>query len=56
MELQTLLTQRGYDVGKIDGTIGSQSIASIQAYQAANGLEPDGYPSADLLQHLRRGR
>lgn len=54
MELQTLLSQRGFDVGKIDGTIGSQSRAAILAYQAANGLEQNGYPSVDLLAHMRR--
>ncbi|WP_181706557.1 lytic murein transglycosylase [Chthonobacter rhizosphaerae] len=55
-ELQTLLARRGYDVGPIDGLIGTGTIESIRAYQAQAGLPADGSPSQELLDRLRTGR
>lgn len=52
-ELQRLLTARGFDTGGIDGRLGSNSIAAIEAYQRSAGLVPDGYASVDLLNRLR---
>ncbi|MBH0239453.1 lytic murein transglycosylase [Methylobrevis albus] len=52
-ELQSHLARRGYEVGAIDGKIGSGTVESIRAFQVATGLTPDGYPSDKLLQHLR---
>lgn len=54
-ELQQLLAKRGFDVGKIDGVIGAQSRDAIRAMQIKFGLPADGYPSAELLSHLRAG-
>ncbi len=54
-ELQRLLTAHGYDTGGVDGRIGPNTLSAVRAYQAAAGLTPDGYVSADLLARLRRG-
>ncbi|ODN70969.1 lytic murein transglycosylase [Methylobrevis pamukkalensis] len=53
-ELQARLNAKGYDVGSVDGKIGSGTIEGIKAYQISMGLVPDGYPSDKLLEHLRR--
>ncbi|RDE10486.1 lytic murein transglycosylase [Pelagibacterium lacus] len=52
-EIQRLLLARGYDVGTPDGIIGSKTRAGIIAFQRANGLLADGYPSSALLARLR---
>ncbi len=52
-ELQTRLTQAGYDTGGADGVVGKKTEAAISAYQAANGLQVTGTPSPDLLARLR---
>lgn len=54
-ELQRLLASRGFLNGKVDGIVGSGTRAAIRAYQRANGLEVDGYPSVVVLKHLQRG-
>lgn len=53
IELQTLLTRKGFDTQKIDGKIGPLTIAAVRSYQTANRLLPDGYASLSLLQKLR---
>jgi membrane-bound lytic murein transglycosylase B len=54
-ELQALLARRGYDVGGVDGKIGSATLQAIRAYQATAGLTVDGNPSMAVLESLRRG-
>ena len=54
-ELQTRLTQRGYDLqGKIDGVIGDKSREAITDFQGKAGLRPDGRASVSVLDALRR--
>ncbi|MCA0870583.1 lytic murein transglycosylase [Seohaeicola saemankumensis] len=53
-ELQERLTNAGFDTQKIDGKIGPLTIASVRAYQLANGMLPDGYASLRVLKSLRR--
>lgn len=53
-EVQTLLIQRGYDIGAVDGVIGSASRKAIQEVQPALGLAPDGRAGRKLLDALRR--
>lgn len=53
-EMQTLLNTLGFDVGTPDGIAGSRTRAALQAFQRANGLIPDGYPSRAALEGLRR--
>ena len=52
-ELQTRLTQAGFDTQSIDGRIGPNTVNAVRAYQLAQGLLPDGYASLKLLQRMR---
>lgn len=50
--IQQALKTRGYDPGPVDGVAGRRTYEAIRRYQAAAGLEVDGRPSPDLLDHL----
>ena len=50
--LQTLLQTRGYDVGKIDGVLGSGTREAVRQEQMRLGLPVDGWPTAELLARL----
>lgn len=52
-ELQTLLIGRGYDIGEVDGMIGSRTRDALKAVQAELGLEPDGRAGQKVLRVLR---
>jgi lytic murein transglycosylase len=52
-EIQTRLKDLGSSVEKIDGKIGSNTRHVIGAYQRANKLKVDCWPSDGLLTHLR---
>ncbi|WP_424930922.1 lytic murein transglycosylase [Amaricoccus macauensis] len=53
IELQERLTAAGYDTGGADGVIGPDTASAIRRFQSANGMTPDGFASADLLNALR---
>ncbi len=53
-QMQRLLNQLGFDAGPVDGVPGSQTRAAIRAFQQANGLPADGYPSVALLERLQQ--
>jgi peptidoglycan lytic transglycosylase B len=53
IEMQERLISRGYDAGTTDGVIGPNTVAAIRAFQAGEGLTPDGFATASLLQRLR---
>jgi len=53
MEIQQRLAQLGFNAGEPDGVLGSKTRAAIRAYQAANNLPADGYPSLPLLEQLQ---
>ena len=55
-ELQTLLAQRGHDVGRIDGIIGAGTRAAVKKEQIRLGLVADAFPTAELLERLRSKR
>jgi len=55
-ELQTLLTQHGHDVGRIDGIIGAGTRAAVKKEQIRLGMVADAYPTAELLERLRSRR
>lgn len=42
VEVQQALASRGYRPGPLDGVWGRQTIAALKAFQADNGLDPDG--------------
>ncbi len=52
-ELQTRLTEAGFDTQGIDGRTGPNTTDAVRAYQIAQGLLPDGYASLGLLERLR---
>jgi membrane-bound lytic murein transglycosylase B len=52
-ELQRRLTSLGYDTQGVDGIVGPNSRAAVRRFQADEGLTPDGYVSASLLQAVR---
>lgn len=52
-QLQTRLTDAGFDTGGADGVLGTKSRAAISAYQQRNGLVVTGEPSLELLRRLR---
>jgi lytic murein transglycosylase len=52
-ELQTRLQAQGYAIAKIDGKAGMNTRALVGAYQKANGLKIDCWPSEALLVHMR---
>ena len=52
-ELQRRLTQAGFDTQGIDGRTGPNTINAVRAFQVAQGLVPDGYPSLSLLEWMR---
>ncbi len=52
-EMQRRLTARGFDTQGIDGRIGPRTTEAVRAFQAAEGLTPDGYASLRLLEALR---
>ncbi|OYW33443.1 MAG: lytic transglycosylase, partial [Azorhizobium sp. 12-66-6] len=52
-EMQNLLTRRGYDVGNVDGILGSKTRSAVQDFQMRAGLLPDGFPNLVVLERLR---
>jgi lytic murein transglycosylase len=51
--LQMRLQAQGYAIAKIDGKAGMNTRALVGAYQKANGLKVDCWPSQALLSHMR---
>ena len=51
-QLQEKLTERGHDVGEIDGILGAQTRAAVQAEQVRLGLPADAWPTPALLDAL----
>ncbi len=52
-ELQTILLQRGHDIGEVDGIIGSRTRAAIELEQQRLGSVADGRASESVLRALR---
>jgi peptidoglycan hydrolase-like protein with peptidoglycan-binding domain len=52
--MQQRLTQLGLYSEKIDGKAGMKTRAALGAYQKANGLKADCWPSAAVLEHMQR--
>jgi len=53
-EMQRQLTARGFYKDKLDGKAGMLTRAALGAYQKANGLKLDCWPTAAVLEHMRR--
>ncbi len=54
MELQRRLNAAGFDTAGVDGRMGPATHTAVRAWQAQNGMGPDGYISAAFLERLRR--
>ncbi len=52
-EMQSLLNERGYDAGTVDGIVGAQTITAVRDFQRDHGLPPDGFATSELLEILR---
>lgn len=53
ISIQEELANHGYRTGPIDGVMGSQTRAAIQAYQRDAGLPVTGVPTKELLDHMK---
>lgn len=51
-QLQTGLQDMGYDVGGVDGILGSGTRAAVRAEQRRLGMPVDGWPTPELLSKL----
>jgi lytic murein transglycosylase len=51
--MQNVLTARGLYQDKIDGKAGMKTRSAVGAYQKANGLKVDCWPSTAVLDHMR---
>ena len=54
--MQRTLTERGLYSDKIDGKAGMLTRAALGAYQKANGLKLDCWPTAEVLGHMQGRR
>jgi hypothetical protein len=54
LETQEALLALGYEIGEIDGIIGSGTRGAIRTFQKGQGDPADGKPSAALLEKLRK--
>jgi lytic murein transglycosylase len=54
--MQSTLTELGLYHDKIDGKAGMLTRAAVGAYQKANGLKLDCWPTAEVLGHMQRVR
>lgn len=51
-QLQRLLNENGYDVGVPDGIIGPATRKGIRAFQTAESLTADGFPSLSVMEKI----
>ncbi|MBX9711831.1 MAG: lytic murein transglycosylase [Xanthobacteraceae bacterium] len=55
-EVQTRLTQAGFDTGGTDGRVGNDTMQAVKNFQTKAGLDPaDGYAGLTVLARLRQG-
>ena len=50
--IQAILNNNGYDVGKPDGLMGAKTTAAIKAFQASVGQKPTGEITDALVKEL----
>ena len=52
--LQKLLSEKGFNVGEIDGVFGNITLKAVKDFQSSSGLTVDGVVDNDTLLKLRR--
>ena len=52
LALQDGLASLGFEIGKVDGLIGSKSRAAVRSWQKAHALPADGYATQDILTRV----
>jgi localization factor PodJL len=52
-EIQSLLTQQGYNVGAPDGKLGSRTVNAIRLFQMKMGMKVTGKATPELAEKLR---
>ena len=52
-DLQSVLTELGYNAGASDGIIGPDTVRAVMQAQTGLGIEADGYPDLELLSRLK---
>nr|WP_279326566.1 peptidoglycan-binding protein [Bacillus kexueae] len=52
-ELQTMLNNAGYSVGKVDGIFGKQTLEALKKFQKSRGLKQDGIAGANTYNNLK---
>ncbi len=53
IDMQRLLTSLGHDTQGADGLVGPNTRDALRAWQAANGLAADAFPTGRLLEMMR---
>jgi peptidoglycan lytic transglycosylase B len=53
-QMQRLLRRRGFEMEKIDGIVGPNTIAAIRAFQTSIDVKADGFATTDLLKQLKK--
>jgi membrane-bound lytic murein transglycosylase B len=51
--LQQSLNRTGYDAGAVDGMFGASTRRAVRAFQKANAMPADGYPTDALMEKVR---
>jgi hypothetical protein len=54
VDTQEALLALGYEIGDIDGLIGSNTRKAIRTFQQSQGMKSDGRPSPALVESMRR--
>jgi localization factor PodJL len=50
--IQAILNNNGYDAGQPDGIMGNKTVAAIKEFQKAEGMEPSGEVTDELVRKL----
>jgi lytic murein transglycosylase len=53
IELQKVLAKKGFDVGEIDGKLGSMTRAAVKQLQIKFGMPADSWPTPDFLAKIK---
>lgn len=54
LEMQRKLVAMGFKIGEIDGKVGDKAKEALRQYQKRVGMIPDGFPTLQLLQRMRK--